>query len=352
MREPGLLGLHWGTFIALGHPTIDISLYPTIGQQAMSIRTLWKQRNWFRLALQVRGSVVPSVLPRTLLCGIFAVLVLFLHNAGVPVSLSASAGVLLNIVLGLLLVFRTNTAYERFWEGRRLWGTLINTVRNLARHIWVTVLEKDPQDREQKRVALNLLVAFAVAMKSQLRQESLSSELVPLLSNSQYSKLTQMNNPPLEIALWIQDYLQQQYYRQCLNLHQLSDMQQLLNILVDCLGSCERILKTPIPLAYAIHLKQLLLIYCFILPFQYVKDLGGWTVPLAAIVSFTLFGIEEIGIEIENPFGTDPNDLKLDTFCETMKRNIEDLTTLEPVSAKMMKFAENSQSIASFTHQG
>lgn len=317
----------------------------------MSVSAFWKQRDWFRLAFRIRGSVVPAVFPRTVLCGTFAALVLLSHYAGLPIGMSASAGVLLNIVLGLMLVFRTNTAYERFWEGRRLWGTLINTVRNLARHIWVVVLEKDLQDRQEKQIALNLLVAFAVAMKLHLRQEPLNEELVPLLSDSQYSKLKLMNNPPLEIALWIQDYLQQQYYRQCLNLHQLSDMQQLLNTLVDCLGSCERILKTPIPLAYAIHLKQLLLIYCFILPFQYVKDLGWWTVPLVAIVSFTLFGIEEIGIEIENPFGTDPNDLKLDSFCETMKRNIADLTTLEPVSAKIISLAEAQPSIAPFHHQ-
>lgn len=317
----------------------------------MSIRAIWKQRTWFRLAVQMRGSVVPAVFPRTVVCGSFAALVLLLYQAGLPLSLSASASVLLNIVLGLLLVFRTNTAYERFWEGRRLWGTLINTVRNLARHIWVIILEKDPQDREAKRTTLNLIVAFAIAMKLHLRQEPVNEELASLLSGSQYSKLKLMNNPPLEIALWIQDYLQQQYYRQCLNLHQLSDMQQLLNGLVDCLGGCERILKTPIPLAYAIHLKQLLLLYCFILPFQFVKDVGWWTVPLVAIVSFTLFGIEEIGIEIENPFGCDSNDLKLDTFCDTMKRNIEDLTTVEPISAKIPKLTDNQSLIAPFGYQ-
>jgi len=312
----------------------------------MFVNALWKQRTWFRLATQIRGSVVPAVLPRTVLCGAFAALVLFLYSLGLPIELSTSASVLLNIFLGLLLVFRTNTAYERFWEGRRLWGNLINTVRNLARHIWVNILEKDPQDRPEKQAILNLLVAFTVAMKLHLRQEPVNQELASLVSDSQYCKLKLMNNPPLEIALWIQDYLQQQYYRKCVNLHQLSDMQQLLNGLVDCLGGCERILKTPIPLAYAIHLKQLLLIYCFILPFQFAKDVGWLTIPLVAVISFTLFGIEEIGIEIENPFGTDPNDLKLDTFCETMKRNIDDLTTLEPVSATLWQLQEEVASVS------
>jgi putative membrane protein len=84
------------------------------------------------------------------------------------------------------------------------------------------------------------------------------------------------------------------------------------------------------PLAYAIHLKQLLLLYCLLIPFQFVKDLEFWTGPIVAVISFTLFGIEAIGIEIENPFGYDANDLPLDAICATMKRNIEDLISLTP----------------------
>lgn len=317
----------------------------------MPVRKLWNQQHWFRLALQLRGSVILAVLPRVLLCGVFATLVTVLYYSGRPVTLSAGAGVVLNIVLGLMLVFRTNTAYERFWEGRRIWGTIINTVRNLARHIWVNILEKDLQDRQEKQAALYLLVAFAVATKLHLRQKPINEELQPLLSLSRYSTLKLMNNPPLEIALWIQDYLQHQYQRGCIHVYQLSYMQQLINTLVDSLGSCERILKTPIPLAYAIHLKQLLLIYCLILPFQFIQDLGWWTIPIVGFISFALFGIEEIGIEIENPFGTDPNDLKLDTFCETMKVNIDDLITLEPISTRIALFEEEQTSELSVKDQ-
>jgi putative membrane protein len=110
-------------------------------------------------------------------------------------------------------------------------------------------------------------------------------------------------------------------------------MQELLNEMVNAMGGCERILKTPMPLAYAIHLKQLLLLYCLTLPFQFVSELSWWTGAIVALISFTLFGIEEIGIEIENPFGRDPNDLPLDTICQTMLRNIEDLMTLTPSSS-------------------
>ncbi len=177
---------------------------------------------------------------------------------------------------------------------------------------------------------MRLLIAFAVATKLHLRSEPINKELKKLMSASKYFKLKTMNNPPLEVAFWIGDYLQQQYKSGGLNIHQLVAMQDLLNKMVNDLGSCERILKTPIPLAYAIYLKQLLLIYCLLLPFQLVSTLGWWTGAIVGLISFTLLGIEEIGIEIENPFGYDANDLPLDAICNTMLLNIEDLITLTP----------------------
>ena len=285
---------------------------------------------WFRLALQVKGSVIPSILPRVFGCGLFGVFISLAYFLKLPVSQPVFGTVIPSIVLGLLLVFRTNTAYERFWEGRKLWGSLVNNTRNLVRQIWVDIAEIEPEDRAKKISALRLLVAFAVATKLHLRSEPVNTELEELMSSSQYFKLKTMNHPPLEIAFWIGDYLQQQSNRKTLNAYQLPTLQGLLNNMIDVLGGCERILKTPIPLAYAIHLKQLLLLYCLLLPFQFVAQLGWWTGPMVALVSFTLFGIEEIGIEIENPFGYDANDLPLDAICATMKRNIEDLITLSP----------------------
>lgn len=286
--------------------------------------------SWFKIALQLRGSVIPSIWPRVLLCGGFGLFISLLHFLKWPVSLPILSSIVPSIVLGLLLVFRTNTAYERFWEGRKMWGTLVNNVRNLARQIWVAIEEKDPQDSALKKSVLRLLPAFAVSMKLHLRQELVNSELEPLMSASQYQKLKSMNNPPLEIAFWIEDYLHEQYERNCLDVYQLTAMKELLNSMIDVLGGCERILKTPIPLAYAIHLKQLLLLYCLALPFQMVNDLTWGTGPVVALISFTLFGIEEIGIEIENPFGHDTNDLPLDNICAAMQRNIDDLITLSP----------------------
>ena len=308
-------------------------------------------QNWFRSTVRWRGSVLPAILPRSLICGASGVLITILHQLGWPVGIPALAGLVPNLVLGLMLVFRTNTAYERFWEGRRLWGSLVNVSRNLARQIWTNVAETESDnivlgrqsdtvpgaqsDREAKAATLRLLVAFAVATKLHLRQQPVNQELEQLLPSSKFFKLKQMNNPPLEVAFWIGDYLQQQYQRDRLHIHQLIAMQELLNGMVDSLGGCERILKTPIPLAYMIHLRQLLLLYCLTLPFQFVSDLGWWTSLVVVLISFTLFGIEEIAVEIENPFGQDANDLPLDAICETMLRNVEDLMTLTPSAGNL-----------------
>jgi putative membrane protein len=289
-----------------------------------------KDQHWFQTAFQLKGSVIPSILGRTAICGLFGVLISVFDYFKYPVALPTLTSLIPNIVLGLLLVFRTNTAYERFWEGRKLWGVIVNTTRNLARHIWIAIPVKKPDDREGKIAVLKLLAAFAIATKQHLRQEPLGAEVEKLIAPAKFRKLQTMSHPSLEIAFWIGDYLQHQYSHHQFDSYQLTAMQTLLNGLVDSLGGCERILKTPMPLAYSIHLKQLLLLYCLSLPFQTVGQLGWWTGGIVALISFTLFGIEEIGIEIENPFGHDANDLPLDAICTTVLRNIEDLITLTP----------------------
>ncbi|WP_019498265.1 bestrophin family protein [Pseudanabaena sp. PCC 6802] len=296
-----------------------------------------EKRNWVKIALSYRGSVIPEILPRATFCGVFGLVIHLLHTKGFPVSLPALDSLIPNIVMGLLLVFRTNTAYDRFWEGRKAWGSIVNSVRNLARSMLIAITEKDPEDFEQKTATLRLLAAFAVSMKLHLRHEPLNTQIEALLSPSQYVQLQKMNHPPLEIAFWIGDYLQKQQELGNLDRYQLTAMQKLLNYLVDALGVCERIQKTPMPLAYSIHLKQLLLIYCLSLPFQMVSAVGWLTGPTVALISFTVFGIEEIGIQIEDPFGLDANDLPLDNICQNLHRNIEDLITLEPSRRKYLK---------------
>lgn len=287
-------------------------------------------QHWLKTALQFRGSVLPAVLPRSLFCGGVALAVSLLHTRYPGIALALKDNLIPSIVLGLLLVFRTNTAYDRFWEGRKCWGTMIVSVRNLARQIWVAIEDRDEGERTEKIAALRLLPAFAIATKHHLRQEPYGQELQPFLTPTQLQTLQTAANAPLEIALWLGAYLQAQHNRGLLSTYQLTAMTRFVDSLVEALSGCERILKTPMPLAYAIHLKQLLLIYCLVLPFQMVRDLQWFTAPAVMLISFTLFGIEEIGLEIENPFGRDANDLPLDAICDTISRNVEDLIQLDP----------------------
>jgi putative membrane protein len=207
---------------------------------------------------------------------------------------------------------------------------LVNTVRNLARTIWISVAEEDTCDTREKLKTLRLLVAFAITLKLHLRSEPINEEIAPFLSLEQYEKLKMMNNPPIEVAFWIGNYLKSQQEKGRIDSYQLVAMFQLLDKMVEVLGVCERILKTPIPLAYAIHLRQLIFLYCFAAPFQLAEQFV-WSTPIVvAVIAFTVFGIEAIGVEIENPFGHDRNDLPLDLICRAMQTNIEDLIGLDP----------------------
>ncbi len=290
---------------------------------------LVKESSWVQLALRWQGSIAPIVLPGVLLCGGFGFFISLLDYLGIPVSWPGFdiviTNVSYNLVLGLLLVFRTNTSYERFWEGRKAWGTITASIRNLGHLIWVSIAETEPTDREKKISTLRLLVAFAVATKLHLRQQAIDSELEALMTPDQFLKLKAVRLTPLQLAVWIGDYLQQQYNRNLVTTNQLTAMNVLVNELLEAITTCERILLTPIPLAYAIYLKRLLLIYCLCLPFQVVDTLHWWTTPIAIILSFVLLGIEEIGTEIENPFGNYANDLPLEEICTIILDNIEDL---------------------------
>ncbi|MEN9218630.1 MAG: bestrophin family ion channel [Gloeomargarita sp. DG_2_bins_126] len=287
------------------------------------------RQTWLNLTFTWRGSVLPAVLPRVIFYSGLALVVVLSHNytkGTLPFGLVTFTP---DLVLGLLLVFRTNTAYERFWEGRKAWGTVVNASRNLARQMLIMVEEHRPRDRQEKEQAVQLITAYAIALKQHLRGQSPLSELAGLLPPERLHLLAGMEHRPLGIAFWIGDYLRWQYQQQHLNAYQLTSMEQLLSQLIDALGVCERILRTPQPLAYSVHLRHILILYCLFFPLRWVSQLSWGTVPATAIAAFVVLGIEEIALEIENPFGLDPNDLPLDRICQVIQRDIEELIQLD-----------------------
>ena len=152
------------------------------------------------------------------------------------------------------------------------------------------------------------------------------------MSDTQFGQLSDSKSAPADILLFLQDYLQTQMHRGNILVNQVSTIQTSINSLLDSSMGCERILKTPIPIAYSIHLKQLLLIYCLTLPFQFVNQLGLWTAPIVFLVSMGLLGIEAIGEEIENPFGNDINDINMVGLCDDVVEGITEIIDLQPLS--------------------
>jgi putative membrane protein len=290
--------------------------------------------HWVQIIFHLKWTVLVGIIPWVLLCSGYGFLISLAHHFGYLSKISEikslpNVVISLNIILSLLLAFRTNTAHERFWEGRKLWGAMVNVSRNLARSICIVIEERNGEEREIKEDAVRLVAAFPVAMKLHLRRDPMNRELTPLMSPQQYQRLQKVNHAPLEIAFWIGDYLQHQYDQKRVNVFQLTDLHKMLNDMVDILGGCERILKTPVPLIYNITLKFLLVIYFLVMPLGLVNDLHWWTAVDMGFISFLMLGIDEIGAEIEEPFGHDPNDLPLDLICKTIVRNLEDLIVLE-----------------------
>ena len=289
---------------------------------------------WFQIALQLKESVAIAILPRILLFILLSVLVVAAYELGYafkPEILGNLVGnVACNLVLGLLLVFRTNTAYDRYWEGRRAWGTFMISIRNLAREIKVGIKETNQSDREVKKNILLLLVAFALVTKQHLRDENDVEELTPLLSAQTIQQLNQSINRPLAIITKLSEYFHQQF--QCQKIGepvQLLLLTNLLNDLVSGLTTCERIRNTLVPPAYIIYLKRLLLIYCFCLPFFLVASLNWSTPVVVGIITFVLLGVEEISTEIEDPFGHDANDLPIDLICNNIRNNVQSIVNYE-----------------------
>ncbi|NEP20100.1 MAG: hypothetical protein F6J97_24990, partial [Leptolyngbya sp. SIO4C1] len=218
--------------------------------------------SWLQLFIRLESSVIPLVFPWVILCGLYGILISTLYAFNLPVAFGddrvfTNAVLSFNVGLTLLLVFRTNTAHERFWEGRKLWGSAVNAVRNLAQGIYITIEEESFEHRLEKEAILRLLASFTIAMKLHLRSEPLDKQIASLMSKSQLFKLESIDHKPLQISVWIRKYLQSQYEANYLNVYQLASLHQLVDDLVNILGGCERILKTPLPLIYAIKLRQL-----------------------------------------------------------------------------------------------
>lgn len=221
----------------------------------------------------------------------------------------------LGLVIGLLLVFRTNTAYDRWWEGRKKLGSLVNTSRHLA------LTSKNYLNEDH---VFNILQIFPFVLKEHLRKENWDL-LPPSLRQKMSAGFENAKHKPNFLLQELTSCLMDALKKKKITGEQLLILEEDVSNLMDILGACERIRNTPIPFGYSIHLKRILLIYLLTIPFGFVKTMGWYSIPFMVLVFYTMIGIELMGEEIEEPFGTDINDLPFDELAEKIKGNIEEI---------------------------
>jgi len=277
----------------------------------------YSPQRWRSHFFDLQGSLVKEIAYRVGFVTLTAVFVAIAHHYHEDVAINGTPHALVGGALSLLLVFRTNTANDRYWEGRRLWGGVVNNARNLRRKA-DALFADDPVTAQ---ALVDWTVAFTWAMRAHLVGEK-SVGTASRLSAEDQARALVATHVPVYCASKLTAIIAEARRRTA-----ISDIQQQMvdtdvQALVDYLGGCERIDSTPLPFAYAVHLRRILVLYCATLPFALVSAFGEWTVVVSLFIAYILIGIEEIGTEIEGPFGRRHNDLPLDRICERLQANL------------------------------
>lgn len=228
---------------------------------------------------------------------------------------------LLSFVISLLLVFRTNTAYDRWWEGRRQWGALVNSSRNLAIKIQAMLPADNHADRHFFKV---MIPNFAYSLKNHLRKTYLSNEL-EVLPGQESLHMDISKHVPNQVTQLIISKTMELYRNGQLTGDQLILLNPELQTFADVCGACERIKNTPIPFSYSVFIKKFIFFYIMTMPFAYVFSLGYLIIPMVVFIFFVLASLELIAEEIEDPFGKDANDLPIDTICGNIRLHVSEL---------------------------
>lgn len=225
---------------------------------------------------------------------------------------------LIGFVISLLLVFRTNTAYDRWWEGRRKWGELVNDTRNFALKL-NSILTEETDRHYFSRMISN----FTFAMKEHLRNGVIWDELD--LTDEEKQLLERKNHVPLAIVALIYEKLNALKKQGLITEGEYVALDGNINSFMNACGACERIKKTPIPFSYSIFLKKFIFIYVVSMPLAFVTNFGYFSAFIATFVFYALVSMEVLAEEIENPFGHDDNDLPTDHLAESIQKNMREL---------------------------
>lgn len=285
--------------------------------------------SWMRLLFSFRGSSFVETWPRILTVTVVAIVVTYveLYYNIQKYTLTTTPFALIGVAVGIFLGFRNNASYDKFWEGRKLWGALVNTTRSLTRQTCHMIdSRRDSEEvRRFRAVFVKRIIAFVHALRCHLRDQDPSGEIKRFLPAEDFDQVIAVKHRPLAILQQLSRDLAIARKRQWLGGFNYPFMEQQLNEFSNILGACERIKNTPIPFSYSVLIHRIVAAYCLFLPFGLVETTGVLTPVVVLMISYAFFELDAIGDEIENPFGTHPNDLPLAAISRNIEINLLEL---------------------------
>ena len=278
--------------------------------------------NWWTLLFVWRGSVMKRMLPQLLIVAALSVFAVWSEGTVFKhkVPLNATPFTLVGVALALFLGFRNSSACDRWWEGRKLWGALVNTMRTLTRQgLTMTGEARD------KRVFLDMLVAFTYAMRDQLRGDvfARSAELLP---PALAAEVDGARYKPFIILRAMGDWVSAHQREGAFGEITMTAIDRNLVELSNILGGCERIASTPVPLGYSVMIHRVVYFYCALLPFGLVDAISWMTPAVTMVMAYSFIALDSLATELEMPFGRDDNDLALDAISRNIELSIREMS--------------------------
>jgi putative membrane protein len=280
------------------------------------------QASWLRMLFVWDGSVLKTIVPQLLIILAISVVAVLTggHVMGARIPLDTVPFPLVGVSLAIFLAFRNNAAYARYVEARQIWGRILIAARALTSQV-INYLPEDGDGFERK-LLVRRLIAFVYALNHQLRRTDPSGDLARYLSPQEQRELSGLHYIPVALLDRIRLMLARAGRKRGEGEPLLWILDAQVSELAAAVGGCERISHTPIPFAYGVLVHRTVYLYCFMLPFGLVADLGLATPLVCVFVAYTLLALESIAQEISEPFGTDPNCLALNAMTRNIERSL------------------------------
>ncbi|KAG0194359.1 hypothetical protein DFQ28_000605 [Apophysomyces sp. BC1034] len=272
------------------------------------------------------GSVLQSIIPQLIFIGVLSSFAALTHGRifGEKIPLNTVPFTLFGVALAIFLAFRNNASYQRFNEARHLWGGLLIAARALTSQM----LCYAPRTAERLHIA-HTLIAFAYALKHQLRETDPAPDLIRFIGHERTEALKRKCYQPVMLLNDIRHDLAERQGEGLISDTKLWMFDAQINELGKTVGGCERIVSTPIPFSYSVLLHRTVYAYCVLLPFGLVDSTEFFTPLLCVFISYTLIALEAITSEVAEPFGVVPNALALDAITRNIERSILELCGCE-----------------------